>query len=81
MCLHLAGIYQTIIDMQYLEGLQKNGWIKGLIWGWIMFAVLTGIDLHNGEHLESREILIRFIGWSIGGIIFWYSRLWLLRKL
>jgi len=66
--------------MQYIEWMQKNAWLKGLIWGWIMFTVLTGIDYHNGEPLERRDVLIRLIGWSIGGILFWYSRLWLLRR-
>jgi hypothetical protein len=62
--------------MEYQQWVQKRPWLKGLIWGWIMFLVLTGIDYHNGE-LPTGDIPRRFLVWSVGGLLFGYLRAFL----
>lgn len=72
---------RTMNTSNYKTWLKKSAWLKGLVWGWVMFLILTGIDYHNNGALETGKVLMRFGAWSIGGILFWYLRIYMLRNL
>lgn len=65
--------------MEYRALIQKSPWLKGLIWGWFMFVVLTGIDYHNGE-LPPGEIQRRFFIWTGAGLVYGYLRAYFLER-
>ncbi|MFY7672618.1 hypothetical protein ACOSP6_16165 [Tenacibaculum sp. MEBiC06402] len=47
-------------------------WLKsGLIWGMIMFVIMTFIyPYFNNEEITLKKTLIGFVLWTIGGILF-----------
>ncbi|AUC16039.1 hypothetical protein BTO06_13120 [Tenacibaculum sp. SZ-18] len=47
-------------------------WIKsGLVWGMIMFIIMTLMyPYFNDEEITTKKILIGFILWTIGGVLF-----------
>jgi uncharacterized BrkB/YihY/UPF0761 family membrane protein len=50
-------------------------WIKsGLIWGMLMFIIMTFIyPYFNDEEITTKKVLIGFVLWTIGGILFGFT--------
>ncbi len=47
---------------------QNHPWLRGLIWGWTLFSILTFIDYWNGA-LNTERLPLQFAVWSIAGAI------------
>ena len=47
-------------------------WLKsGLIWGFIMFLIMTLIyPYFNDEEITTKKVVIGLVLWTIGGILF-----------
>ncbi len=66
--------------MENKQWYEQRPWLQGLIWGWSLFLIMTGIDYWNGE-LPAAKIPSHFASWTIGGLIFGYARMYLLKYL